>query len=305
MAAVPVLVGVDIGATKTHVRTGRADGTVISDQVLATRNWRGRPAADKARQIAEFISRATNGNTVAGIGIGAHGCDSQAQCDELADALRPIVAAPCAIVNDGRLVALAAGRDNAISVVAGTGSIAVGVLPDGSAVYAGGWGWLLGDEGGATGLVREAVRTALRAADRGVDDALYDCLAAAAGVNSVRRLPLLMMTTPPTVWAEFADAIFRAADQGSVLAAQVITRAGEDLAELVETVIRKGALAETVVAGGGTMVNQPLLADAFVAAVRRDIEVHLLNAPPVHGAIELARRAADSTTARREPGTKR
>jgi glucosamine kinase len=286
-----VLVGVDIGATRTRVRACLADGTRVRDEVLTTRDWRGAAASAKARRIAELIAA---DREPAGVGVGAHGCDSTAQCEELADALRSTIAVPCVVVNDARLIALAAGQETAISVASGTGSIAVGVRPDGESVYAGGWGWLLGDEGGATGLVREAVRTALRAADHGVDDPLSDCLAWAAGVQSVRRLPLVMMTSPPTDWADFAVAIFDAAAQGSALAGQVIARAGQDLAELVETVIRKGARAEAVVAGGGTIVNQPRLADAFMAAVRSRrpaVDVRVLAGDPVDGAVELARAA--------------
>jgi N-acetylglucosamine kinase-like BadF-type ATPase len=291
----PILVGVDVGATTTHILACRVDGTNTYDQVLATHDWRGAGAAAKAQQIAEFTARAVAGGELAGLGVGAHGCDSEAQCHELADAVRPLVAAPCVIVNDARLVGLATGWDKAVSVVAGTGSIAVGVLPDGGGVYAGGWGWLLGDEGGATGLVREAVRAALRAADDGSDDVLASHLASAARVRSVRRLPMVMMTTPPTVWADFARAIFLAADGGSSVAKHVIEQAGRDLAELTETVIRKGAVAEAVVAGGSTIIHQPRLADAFIAAVRRrrpNIEVRILTDPPVHGAIALARTAA-------------
>jgi N-acetylglucosamine kinase-like BadF-type ATPase len=300
-----VLIGIDIGATRTRVRACLADGTRVHDQVLPTRDWRGAAASAKARRIAELIA---TGREAVAVGVGAHGCDSTAQCDELADALRSTVAVPCAVVNDARLIALAAEQEAAISVASGTGSIAVGVRPDGEAVYAGGWGWLLGDEGGASGLVRDAVRTALRAADHGVGDLLSDCLALAAGVRSVRRLPMVMMTSAPTDWAGFAVAIFDAAEQGSALAEQVIARAGQDLAELVETVIGKGARAEAVVAGGGTIVNQPRLADAFVAAVRANrpaVDVRVLAGDPVDGAVELARAAVArfvGTRVRRSPG---
>lgn len=295
MSGAPVLVGIDVGATKTRVLGCRPDGTVVFDQVFVTLEWRGAGAGAKAGKIADFVSRAAVGGTVAGVGVGAHGCDSAEQCAELADAVGPVVPAPCAVVNDARLVGLAAGLAKAISVVSGTGSIAVGMLSDGTAVYAGGWGWLLGDEGGATGLVRDAVRTALHAADRGVEDELGACLATAAEVASVRRLPMVMMTTPPSVWAEFAAAVFLAADGGSALAERVIGRAGRDLAGLVETVIHKGAVVEAVVAGGGTIVNQPRLAEAFLGAVRgnrADLDVRIVADPPVRGAIELARRAA-------------
>lgn len=236
------------------------------------------------------------GGELAGLGVGAHGCDSEARCRELTEAVWPLVSVPCRIVNDARLLGLAAGRENAVGVVSGTGSIAVGVLPDGGSVYAGGWGWLLGDEGGAAGLVRESVRAVLRADEDGhPDEVLAGCLASVAGVESARRLPLLMMTTPAPSWAGYAPAIFQAADRGSPLADRLVQQAGEALAELVERVGRRGALAEAVVAGGGTIVRQRRLADAVATAVRRwrpDIEVRVLTDPPVGGAVELARAAA-------------
>ncbi|MGH2555735.1 MAG: hypothetical protein ACRDHO_08485, partial [Actinomycetota bacterium] len=81
----------------------------------------------------------------------------------------------------------------------------------------------------------------------------------------------------------------------SPLAHRLIDQAGQDLAHLVDSVARRGALTEAVVAGGGTIVHQQSLAAAFVTAVRQrrpDIEVVILTDPPVAGAIELARRAA-------------
>jgi N-acetylglucosamine kinase-like BadF-type ATPase len=139
------------------------------------------------------------------------------------------------------------------------------------------------------------VRAVLRAEeDSRPDDVLGGCLAAAAGVDSVRRLPVLMMTTPAYEWAAYSPALFLAADRGSPLAEQLIAQAGRDLADLVETVVRKGALVDGVVAGGGTIVHQPRLAAAFTGAVRQrrpGTDVLILTDPPVNGAIELARAA--------------
>ena len=52
-------------------------------------------------------------------------------------------------------------------MVSGTGSIGVARDADRNLVIAGGWGWILGDEGGASGIVREAVRAVLAAIDPG------------------------------------------------------------------------------------------------------------------------------------------
>ncbi len=52
----------------------------------------------------------------------------------------------------------AAGYADGIGVVSGTGSIAVARTAEGRMLAAGGWGWILGDEGSAPALVREAAQ---------------------------------------------------------------------------------------------------------------------------------------------------
>ena len=60
-----------------------------------------------------------------------------------------------------------AGAPTGIGIVAiaGTGSIAFGVDPEGNSARSGGWGYLLGDEGSAFWLGHYAVRQGIRAAD--------------------------------------------------------------------------------------------------------------------------------------------
>ncbi|WP_018681381.1 BadF/BadG/BcrA/BcrD ATPase family protein [Actinokineospora enzanensis] len=288
-----VLVGIDVGGTKTHVRVCRVNGELLADQVHVTRDWRGAPWSDKAAQLADHTIAALGDHPLGALAIGAHGCDSDEQCTALTDALRLLVSAPCRVVSDARLIGAGMGDPTAICLVSGTGSLAIGVLPDGRTVPAGGWGWLVGDEGSAAGIVREAVRAVLHAAQDDHPDPVLDaCLATSAEVASTRRLPVVMMTTPAHTWAAHARAVFEAADQGSPLAVKLIEQAGRDLAALVCKVIRKGAAAHAVVAGGSTITNQPRLSAAFTTALRSthpDIDVRFLTEPPVVGAITLAR----------------
>ena len=62
------------------------------------------------------------------------------------------------VVNDAELMVPAAGYFGGIGVVSGTGSIAVARTAEGHMLAAGGWGWILGDEGSAPALVREAAK---------------------------------------------------------------------------------------------------------------------------------------------------
>lgn len=55
-------------------------------------------------------------------------------------------------------------------VIAGTGSVAARIEDHRLVASAGGHGWLLGDEGSAFWLGREAVRATLHALDRGRTD---------------------------------------------------------------------------------------------------------------------------------------
>ncbi|MGH7706855.1 MAG: BadF/BadG/BcrA/BcrD ATPase family protein [Vulcanimicrobiaceae bacterium] len=62
------------------------------------------------------------------------------------------------------------GGEPGIVVIAGTGSVALGIARDGRRALAGGWGYLFGDEGSAFWVAREALRGAMHARDRRTDD---------------------------------------------------------------------------------------------------------------------------------------
>ena len=87
------------------------------------------------------------------------------------------------VVNDAQLL-LAAGTPEGwgIALVAGTGSIAFGRTRDGKIGRAGGWGYLLGDEGSAYALVINALQEVAHAADgRGQPTILTERLIYAVG----------------------------------------------------------------------------------------------------------------------------
>ncbi|XZQ31204.1 hypothetical protein ACTTAL_19540 (plasmid) [Rhodobacter capsulatus] len=154
-AAAPV-VGVDIGGTKTEICLARLDGArliKLRETVLPSRSWRGADAAADAASLLAQV-RLLVGDPVAALGVGAHGCDDDAECETLAAALRARSSLPLRVVNDAELMPLAMGRVGQIGLVAGTGSIAVCRTAEGRMISAGGWGWLIGDDGSAAGLVR-------------------------------------------------------------------------------------------------------------------------------------------------------
>jgi glucosamine kinase len=283
--------GVDIGGTKTQFVL--ADGGVAERELtVETPTWRTHSHVENAVSLSGLVTDWLGAEALAWpLGVGAHGCDSTELCDLFAAELSKFFTGTVRVVNDAELVTRAVGLPDGIGVIAGTGSIAVARV-DGRLVTAGGWGWILGDEGSAAGLVREAARAVLGALDRGEHlDQLGRRLLDSVQVDGGPELALKVSTADSTAWVgSHAEEIFRAAAEGSALADEVVRRAGAELATLVDRLIARGVDGREIVAGGTVILAQPLLREVFVAAVadrHPESTVHFLDRPPVMGALAL------------------
>ncbi|MCT8991533.1 sugar kinase [Chelativorans sp. SCAU2101] len=290
-----LIVGVDIGGTKTHLRAIPIGGGAARDLVLPSAEWRRRDWGADAAALLELVARLTGGASVAALAVGAHGCDDAEECRAFQSALAARTDVPLTVVNDAELMPLALGLSGQIGVVAGTGSIAVCRSASGEMLVAGGWGWIVGDEGSAASLVREAVRAVARHFDEGGDrgEPLVEAIFEALSVPSVPRLgSALSRQGSAAAVGRHAVAVFDAADQGSALALQVIREGGRGLARLVALLDRRGAGATHAVAGGSVIVSQPRLWQAFTEGLAElapgRLTPHLFTGKPVEGACRLA-----------------
>jgi N-acetylglucosamine kinase-like BadF-type ATPase len=297
-----MLVGIDVGGTKVAARVTTTDGAIVAETTGSSADWSATPVAAAARWIAARAASVLPTNeAIVSLGVGAQGCDTNEHCRALERELEALRFA-AVVVNDAALLIPAAGLASGIGIIAGTGSIAVGSAADGSLLFAGGWGWVLGDEGSAPGLVREATRTALRAHEEGQpDDGLLAALLAAFEVADAAALARSVNDDPrPDHWGSRAPSVFVAADAGSRLADAVIANGGLCLARLAAQLRRRGAVGNDVVAAGSVIARQPRLVNALragLAGVDPELTFHLLDVPPVAGAVELARRRAGSSSA--------
>jgi N-acetylglucosamine kinase-like BadF-type ATPase len=191
------------------------------------------------------------------------------------------------VVHDTRLILAAAGLESGIALIAGTGSVAYGRAGDGREIRIGGWGWLLGDEGGAVWLAREAAREVMRRADAGepagrLGEALLEAVRARNASELTGRVHRFR---EPRSWAELAHVVFETAtdDPG---AGALIELAADALTALVTRVQERLAYEGPVVLAGGLLLHQARLE----SAVRRRLGsiVVRLEEPPVAGAVKLA-----------------
>jgi len=201
------------------------------------------------------------------------------------------------IVHDARLILAAADLDAGIAVIAGTGSAGWGRTLDGREARAGGFGYLIGDEGSGYWTAREAVRHVLHRADTGAaPDPLGAALLAACGVAAPVNLFDLFYARPERAfWAGHAGVVARLAASDPV-AAEILGRAADALASLAATVGARLDSTGPVVLGGGFAVHEPALRTAvaarLVAAGLPDVRV--IPRDPVEGAVRLARRLLET-----------
>jgi glucosamine kinase len=207
------------------------------------------------------------------------------------------------VVTDAMLVLPAAGLDAGVAVICGTGSVAVGVDGERS-VQAGGWGYLLGDEGGGYWIVREAVRLLLSRRERGCPPGdLADQLLAATGSADLAALQRRYYAQPhlPREWARYARPVLESADPA---AAEIASRGAAAVAALAATVAAELAPPRPrphplpVVLAGGLMSNARYrhAVERAVSATLPSAEVRVLDDEPVAGAIRLAALAAGART---------
>jgi N-acetylglucosamine kinase-like BadF-type ATPase len=288
---VSAAIGLDIGGSKTHgVRV--ADGHVVAEALAGSASLVAVGAAEAGRQLDTLLDRLGRDGVTA-VCVGAAGADTP----EGADRLRQLLAAkvPGArvrIVHDTALVLAAAGVDEGVAVISGTGSVAWGRRQDGTQLRAGGWGYLLGDEGSGYWVGREAVRHALARVDRGEPaDRLTQQLAADCGLQRPEQLLDHFCVHPERrYWAGRARVVFERAGDGDAAASRIVAAAADALATLALHVAGRLDLPGPVVLAGGLAVHQPMLqAEVRSRLAEQGItDLRVLLREPVHGAVRLA-----------------
>ena len=289
------VLGVDIGATSTRVRLV-ANGVVVGDATAASASLTA-VGRERAAAVLDELLTGLPGldGPLDAVCAGAAGSRTARDTDGFLRArLAPITrSGDVLVVDDASLVLPAAGLAEGVAVICGTGSIATGTW-HGCEAWAGGWGYLLGDEGSGYWIVRAAVRALLGRRTGGLPPGeLGACLLGAAGAPDLDALRGEFYRRPePGNWARHAPAILACSDSE---VAGLVRQAADALAGLAAQVAGQlEAAGAPVVLAGGLMTNERLGA-ATVAAVSTALPtspVRVLREPPVAGAVRLAEAAA-------------
>jgi N-acetylmuramic acid 6-phosphate etherase len=297
------VLGVDGGGSKTlalladdrqHV-LGRGTGSSSNYQAV------GAGAALSALDEAIGAACASAGVPLSAVGalcIGMAGVDRPEDHALLRDwAARRLPGIPLRVVTDAQLV-LAAGTpdDWGIALICGTGSIAYGEDASGHRARAGGWGYLLGDEGSGHAVGQAGLRAVMRAFDgRGPRTALtqmilahWDLSTPTDLVSRVYREALL-----PADVAALAPLVEAAGAAGDEVASGILLEAGRELALAVKAVARPLDLPQPVpCALAGSLILRSQVVRALFLSAAREAGVLLDPVTPVcepaRGALRLA-----------------
>lgn len=214
--------------------------------------------------------------------------------------LSELVSGEIIITGDEQIALDAAFRGGAgVLVIAGTGSHVTGRCANGTAVGAGGWGPVLGDEGSGTWIGVEAIRACLRAEDRGVETRLLRGIEETWGVEGLSSLVARANLRERPDFALLTTVVAECAENGDALAEGVLDRAGEELAAQVSLVISKmraadcaSADASRVAFTGSVLGKIPRVLRAMAEHLRAawpEIRVDSTAVQPLEGALWCAR----------------
>jgi N-acetylglucosamine kinase-like BadF-type ATPase len=299
------VLGIDVGGTKTVCLFASEDGTVVAEAREAGANLQGvgELALEKVLHSVMEAALAGQGVMPSAICLGIAGVD-RAEDQRVVRGIMDRIGykATILIVNDA-LIALQAGIGDAsgIVIVSGTGSIAYGRNDRGEAARAGGWGYVLGDEGSGYWIGRLALRAVVRHADgRGRDTSLTPRLLGHFGLGGARELihKVYHEALAPSDIGALARYVQQARDDGDLVAAGILDHAAEELVTAAAAVMRRLEMEDenfSFVLAGGMFHALPWLCNQLkfllpsLAAHSRTIR---LDKDPALGAVQLALAAA-------------
>lgn len=298
MPAQPTILALDGGGTHTRAVVIAPDATVLAQATGPGCNPFDRPEwAENLRHLLEQMPRATLQAAVLGMAGYDAARPSSAQQEQVARAaLGPDVR--LWLENDVETAHRAAfAGQTGVFVLAGTGSVAMAVGANGQTARAGGWGWLLGDEGGGYWIGRKALGYATRYLDDPsvpfstfAQELLHSLNLPTTGPTAPDALRewLRTRTHPRSAVGDVAATVHTLALNEDTYAIALLRAAGGHLAELAHTTAKQVSnqppsplpLAWSY---GGSVMRNPVVLQTVTSLL--GAEPHPATLPPIGGAV--------------------
>ena len=240
-----LFIGVDGGGTHTRALVVDEQGAEVAKAEGPGSAIRPGEASRSATIIRETAQRALEGLTdrpIRALCVGVAGAGRDEERDTLQASLETDrVAGSIVVLTDAEIaIEDAFGAGPGILLTAGTGSIAYGKGPTGVMARCGGWGPVIGDEGGGAWLGRRALGIAAASADgREPESALADAIVGALSLDSLEKLIPWAASATPADLGKLAPVVLEVAATGDLRANSLVTLGVEELALHVRTLARR------------------------------------------------------------------
>ncbi|HKP37602.1 MAG TPA: BadF/BadG/BcrA/BcrD ATPase family protein [Pyrinomonadaceae bacterium] len=300
-----LVAGVDGGGTGTRAAIMDGDKRIVGEGQAGPSNPLRVGIAVAATNVREAIDKACSEAAIhrdeimlATIGLaGVRRKDIHDRAHEkISESLKEIKSIE--LLTDGEIALYGGtGGHPGLVVIAGTGSICCGRNRQGKQMCAGGWGPIVGDEGGASWIARQALQAVAHASDgRGRKTTLTAAALAYFKVEAAEDLSTALYA--PTMTndrlAGFGKQVLRAARTGDEVAIEILGAAGRQLGIAANAVIRKLRMEQDKfpvayiggVYGAGDLVLGSLAAEIKTVARHAYLSQPLF--PPVIAAARIA-----------------
>lgn len=310
-------IGVDGGGTKTEVVAVDSRGNIIDRANGDATNPHAVtfPAAEAnlADVLDKLLDRpALAGMTCRAISLGMAGVETEAERGRFLAYLARYVEArqtsPTIRLYSDAEIALQAALNQSFGIIAiaGTGSIVLGITPDGNRCRTGGWGHVLGDKGSGYEIGLAALQAVMLSYD-GVLPAteLTELIVSQYGFSTIEDLRTYIYQ--PHIHkqhiADFASLCVRAAQSGDRTAAGIVTAAAEQLADLTNALRRKnGYFADCPIGAAGSIFKHSgIFRERYASRLDETSphgaskpDIRLSEFPPAYGAAILGWAAVDA-----------
>ncbi|MCG9127514.1 hypothetical protein JT359_07955 [Candidatus Poribacteria bacterium] len=295
------IIGIDGGGTKTIGRITTSNGEVIHKMKSGPSNYHVVGVDNTYQVLKEIITTLTSqidytpDNLVICIGMAGLGREDDKKvvneiCNNIGTTTQRILTHDAHIALVGGI-----GKSEGIIVISGTGSIVYGIDSHGSEIRAGGWGYLIGDEGSGYDIAIKGLQAVAKAADyRQPKTILTELFLNKLNLDDPKQLINWVHAVGRHEIANLSTIVFEGIDNDDKTAIQIIDSVTDELVCAIISVVNQATFNDSIdiVLNGGNLVHQSLFSNKLKEKIYdklKNISVMFPKNDPVYGAIMIAK----------------
>lgn len=297
------VLGFDGGGTKTEVIAIDLQGNIVMNIEGGASNPKAITFEVSVTNLTSLIKRVfteteLQPQSCLGLCMGLAGVANEQEMQRMADAIEQFLKSmgmeiPVLIRNDAEIALMAGlGQETGIIAIAGTGSISLGLTPDGGRYRAGGWGHILGDKGSGYEIGLQTLQAVMQSYDQVKPPTLltqkvlemhhFEC-------PTDLRTYIYQDHIKKQHIAEHARLCIEASTAGDAEACRIITNAAEDMANLTLALGKQHPWLDSapIAVTGSIFKYSKLFLDTYsnrIASERTTSNIIVSQRKPAHGA---------------------